>query len=58
MTSHYICKKNFGFQIPVEQHATTREGPVKGVCYAAFIKSKCDDRRLLTTTLFHELNKN
>lgn len=37
-------------QVPMEQHATTRESPVEGVCHAAVIKCKGDCKRLLTTT--------
>lgn len=42
-------------QIPMERHATTRESPVKRVCYAATINCRCESKRVATQRLCMEL---
>lgn len=44
----YLKESLLFLQVPMEQHATTRESPFEGVCHAAVIKCKCDGNRLLT----------
>lgn len=45
----HLKESLFFLQVPMEQHAATRESPVEGVCHAAVIKCECDCKRLLTT---------